>query len=154
MVQWWTTHTSLRRLARWWRRPPVMIPLSGRVPGRASGPSRSRVDDGGGLQYVLWTSVSSLRVFSMKWIYRRKGNVRGWTRGPHHLVARPGGGPRHPMVRLPPGCSPSLLWTLSLCQVNRNFGFRFVQFREYFLCNFSETQKQQKTGTGTMASCK
>jgi hypothetical protein len=24
--------------------------------------------------------------------------------------------------------------------------FGFVQFREYFLCNFSETQKQQKTG--------
>jgi hypothetical protein len=32
----------------------VVIPLSGRVPGRASGPSRSRVDDGGGLQYVSW----------------------------------------------------------------------------------------------------
>jgi hypothetical protein len=28
----------------------------------------------------------------------------------------------------------------------RMFGFCFVQFREYFLCNFSETQKQQKTG--------
>jgi hypothetical protein len=26
------------------------------------------------------------------------------------------------------------------------FGFCFVQFREYFLCNFSETQKEQKTG--------
>jgi hypothetical protein len=26
------------------------------------------------------------------------------------------------------------------------FGFCFVQFREYFMCNFSETQKQQKTG--------
>jgi hypothetical protein len=26
------------------------------------------------------------------------------------------------------------------------FGFCSVQFREYFLCNFSETQKQQKTG--------
>jgi hypothetical protein len=26
------------------------------------------------------------------------------------------------------------------------FGFCFVQFREYFICNFSETQKQQKTG--------
>jgi hypothetical protein len=26
------------------------------------------------------------------------------------------------------------------------FGFCFVQFREYFLCNFSETQKQQKIG--------
>jgi hypothetical protein len=24
------------------------------------------------------------------------------------------------------------------------FGFCFVQFREYFLCNFFETQKQQK----------
>jgi hypothetical protein len=29
-----------------------VIPLSGRVPGRASLPSRSRIDDGGGLQYV------------------------------------------------------------------------------------------------------
>jgi hypothetical protein len=130
-----------------------MISLSGRVPRRSSGPSRSRVDDGGGLKYVLWKSVLALRVFSTKGIYRRKGNVKGWTRGPHHLVARPGGGPRHPMVRLPPGCPPSLLWTPSSCQVNRNFGFRFVQFREYFLCNFSETQKQQKTETGTMASC-
>jgi hypothetical protein len=26
------------------------------------------------------------------------------------------------------------------------FGFCFVQFQEYFLCNFFETQKQQKTG--------
>jgi hypothetical protein len=26
------------------------------------------------------------------------------------------------------------------------FGFCFVQFQEYFLCNFSEKQKQQKTG--------
>jgi hypothetical protein len=129
-----------------------MIPLFGRVPGRASRPSRSRDDDGGGLQYVSWKSVSSFRVFSMKGIYRRKGDVRRWTRGPHHLVARPGGGPRHPMVRLPPG-SLSLLWTPSSCQVNRNSGFHFIQFREYFLCNFSETQKQQKTGTGTVASC-
>jgi hypothetical protein len=29
-----------------------MISLSGRVSGKASGPSRSRDDDGGGLQYV------------------------------------------------------------------------------------------------------
>jgi hypothetical protein len=67
-----------------------MIPLSGRVPGRASGPSRSRDDDGGGLQYVSWKSVCTLRVFPSKGIYRRKGDVRGWTRGPHHLVAWPG----------------------------------------------------------------
>jgi hypothetical protein len=30
----------------------VAIPLSGRVPGRASGPSQSRVDDGGGSRCV------------------------------------------------------------------------------------------------------
>jgi hypothetical protein len=29
---------------------------------------------------------------------------------------------------------------------NRSFNFYFVQFREYFLCSFSTTQKQQKTG--------
>jgi hypothetical protein len=122
----------------------VTIPLSGRVPGRASGPSRSWVDEGSGLQYVSWKSVQAFRVFSEKRIYRRKGDVRGWTRGPHHLVAQPGGGPRYPMVRLPPGCSSSLLWTPSLCQVNRSFGFCFVQFREYFLCNFSKTQNSRK----------
>jgi hypothetical protein len=130
-----------------------MIPLFGRVPRRASGPSRFRDNDGGGLQYVLRKSVSSFRVFSMKGICRRNGDIRRWTRGPHHLVARPGGGSRHPMGRLPPGCSPSLLWTPSSCQVNRNFGFRFIQFREYILCNFCETRKQQKTGTVTVASC-
>jgi hypothetical protein len=31
-----------------------VISLSDKVPERASGHSRSRVDDGGGLQYVLW----------------------------------------------------------------------------------------------------
>jgi hypothetical protein len=31
------------------------------------------------------------------------------------------------------------------------FGFYFVQFREYFLCNFFETQKQQKTGNWKLA---
>jgi hypothetical protein len=29
---------------------------------------------------------------------------------------------------------------------NRSFCFCFVQFQEYFLCSFSKTQKQQKTG--------
>jgi hypothetical protein len=64
-----------------------MIPLSGRVPGRASGPSQSRDDDGGGLHYVSWKSVRPLKVFLLKEICRRKGDVKGWTRGPKHLVA-------------------------------------------------------------------
>ena len=34
---------------------------------------------------------------------------------------------------------------------NKTLGFCPVQFREYLLYNFSEIQKQQKTGTGTAA---
>jgi hypothetical protein len=44
----------------------MMILLSGRVPGRASGPSRTRVNDGGGLQYFSWMEVQAFRVFLMK----------------------------------------------------------------------------------------
>jgi hypothetical protein len=122
----------------------VVIPLSGRVSGRASGPSRSRVDDGGVLQYVFWKRVRAPRVFPLRGLNRRKGDVKGWTRRSHPLVARPRPGTRHHMVWLAPGSSPALLWTLSSCQVIRDFNFCFIQFREYFLCNFSETQKQQK----------
>jgi hypothetical protein len=80
-----------------------VIPLSGRVPGRASGSSRSRVDDSGGLQYVFWKTDRVLRVFPSRRIYRRKGGVRRWARWPHHLVAWARDRPRHPMVRLPAG---------------------------------------------------
>jgi hypothetical protein len=93
-----------------------------------------------------------LRVFPAEGIYRRKGDVRGSLGGPHHRVARPGVDPRHHLVWPPPGSSPSLLWTPPSCQQNRNFAFRFVQLQEYFLYNFSEIQKQQKIGTGTVAS--
>jgi hypothetical protein len=41
-------------------------------------------------------------------------------------------------LRLPFGPRPS-------SGQNRSFGLRFVQFREYFLCSFSETLKRQKT---------
>jgi hypothetical protein len=82
-----------------------------------------------------------LRVFSSRRIYRRKGDVRRWTRGPHHAPARPRGGPRNGGVWLPSAPPPSLLWTPSRVRKNWNFGFCFVQFRKYFLCNFSETQK-------------
>jgi hypothetical protein len=37
-----------------------VIPLSGRVPRRASGPSRSRIDDDGGLQYVFGKLIGCL----------------------------------------------------------------------------------------------
>jgi hypothetical protein len=60
----------------------VVIPLSGRVPGRASGTSRSRVDDGGGLQYVSWKID---RVFR----FSRRGEYIGGR-------AASGGGPGGP----------------------------------------------------------
>jgi hypothetical protein len=40
--------------------------LSGRMPGRASRPSWTRVDNGDGLQYFLWMEAWALRVFSVK----------------------------------------------------------------------------------------
>jgi hypothetical protein len=123
-----------------------VIPLSGRMPGRASGPFRSRVNDGGSLKYVSWKIDLVFRVFMSRRIYRRKGGIRRWVRWPHHLVARPGARPCHPMVWSAPSSPLSLLWTLSHIGKNRNFGFYFVQFREYFLCSFSETQKLQKIG--------
>jgi hypothetical protein len=39
-----------------------------------------------------------------------------------------------------------LFGSLEASGKNKTFGFGFVQFREYFLCITSETQKQQKTG--------
>jgi hypothetical protein len=71
-----------------------VIPLSGRVPGRASGPSQSRVDDSDGLQYVSWKIDRGFRFFPSRRIHRRKGGVRRWTRAAHPLVARDGAWPR------------------------------------------------------------
>jgi hypothetical protein len=130
----------------------MMIPLSGREPGRASRPSQSRDNDGGGLQYVSWKSVRPLRIFPSKGIYRPKGDVRRWTRWSHHLVARPGGILRHPMVRLPLGPSPSLLWTPSSCQVNRTLAFVSSNSENISCVTFLKHKNSRKQGTGTVAS--
>jgi hypothetical protein len=45
------------------------------------------------------------------------------------------------MVWLALGSPPSLLWTPSRVGKNSKFGFCFVQFQEYYMCSFSETQK-------------
>jgi hypothetical protein len=71
------------------------------------------------LQNFSWMEASWFRVFTSEAIYRRKGEVRGHPRGPHHVVARPEVGP------LPPGSSPSPLWTPSSWQQNRNLGASF-----------------------------
>jgi hypothetical protein len=86
-------------------------------------------------------------VFRREAFYRRRGVVRRRPGGSHHRGARPGAGPRPLMVRLAPG--PPLWLSFGLRYSfgkNKTSGTCFVQFREYFLCSFSETQKQQKTG--------
>jgi hypothetical protein len=90
-----------------------MIPLFGRVPGRASGPSRSQDDDSGGLQYVSWKSVCPLRVFLSKGIYRWKGDLRG---GPGSTP--PGGAARG---WLAPPYSTAALWPLSVSPLDSVF---------------------------------
>jgi hypothetical protein len=55
-----------------WRRPLVAIPFSGRVLGRASGPSRSRVNDGGGLWCVSRKLIGCLG-FSHRGVFIGEG---------------------------------------------------------------------------------
>jgi hypothetical protein len=44
------------------------------------------------LRNFSWMDADFFRVFVLEGLYRRKGDVRGWTRGPHHLVVQPEGG--------------------------------------------------------------
>jgi hypothetical protein len=68
------------------------------------------------LQNFLWIDADSFRVFAMETIYRRKGEVGGSPRGPHHSQARLEVGPHHGMVWPPPGSSLSPLWIPSSCR--------------------------------------
>jgi hypothetical protein len=94
----------------------------------------------------FWKINRVLRFFPSGGLYRRRGSVRD---GPGGLTHRGHGQGL--------GCAPSwwgwpqarlhLLFGVLEASFNIwTFGFCFVQFREYFLCNFSETQNQQKTG--------
>jgi hypothetical protein len=94
----------------------------------------------------------ALRVFSSRRIYRRKGDVRRWTRGPHHAPEWPGGVPRHA------GCGRPLA-SLRLC-----FGLRLVSGKigtsafvlsktENISCvTFLKHKNSRKQETSTVAS--
>jgi hypothetical protein len=58
----------------------VAIPLSDRVPGRASGPSRSRVNDGGGSRCVSGKLIGSLG-FSRRGVFIGEGAASEVDRG-------------------------------------------------------------------------
>jgi hypothetical protein len=128
-----------------------VIPLSGRVPGRASGPSRSRVDDGG-LQYVSRKIDRVSRFFPSRVIYRQKGGIRRWTRRPHPWWRGPGLG------RTALGCGQPLaprhlIFGLRLVS-GKIGGSAFVSSNsENISCvAFLKHENSRKQGTGTMAS--
>ena len=64
------------------KRPPVMIPLSGRVPGRASEPSRTRVDDDDDCRTFRGWRLGYLG-FSRRTKYIGEVAMLVETRGPH-----------------------------------------------------------------------
>jgi hypothetical protein len=97
------------------------------------------------LQNSFSKNTDWFRVFRQMALYRQRGGVRGGPGPPHHRATR-AKGVRHPMVRLPSGPLRLSFGPCPSSGKNRSFGLRFVQFREYFQCSFSETQKQQKTG--------
>jgi hypothetical protein len=79
--------------------------------------------------------------FSCRRDYIGGGAISEGTRGPTPGGGTTRGGPTPPggvATSWPP--SVSALDSVS-CRGNRNFGLCFVQFQEYFLCNFSKTQK-------------
>jgi hypothetical protein len=130
----------------------VVEKASGRVPGRAPGSSRSRDNDGGGLQYVSWKSDPSLRFFPSRGTYRRKGSVRRWASWPHPWWHGPGAG------RATLGCG----WLLApLCII---FGLREASVKiegldfvssnsENISCvTFLKHKNSRKQGTDTVAS--
>jgi hypothetical protein len=68
-----------------------MIPLSGRVPGRASEPSRTRVDDGGGYRTFRGWRLGHLGFSRGCEFIGGRARSMG-ARGPHHAAVQPEGG--------------------------------------------------------------
>jgi hypothetical protein len=129
-----------------------VILLFGRVPGRASGPSRSRVDDGGGLQYVSW-KIDRVLGFS------RRGEYIGGR-------AASGGGPGGPTTWWrDQGLGRATLWCgWPLAPIRLCFGLRLVSGKigtsafissnseNIFCVAFLKHKNSRKQGTGTVAS--
>jgi hypothetical protein len=62
-------------------------------------------------------NANSFRVFRREASYRRRGVVRGGPGWPHNGWARPGAGPRPPIVWPASGPSPAPVWSSSFVRV-------------------------------------
>jgi hypothetical protein len=98
------------------------------------------------LRNSFWKFADSLRVFRPEALYRRRGVVRGC----QGLLTHRGRGQGLGRAALVCGALVAPLYllfgSLEVSGKNKTSGTCFVQFQEYFLCSFSETQKQQKIG--------
>jgi hypothetical protein len=91
---------------------------------------------------VFWKSDRVFRFFPSGGLYRRRGSVISGP-GAHTIGRHRRGVGRAPWWCGRPVAPVRLLFGSLEALVNIwTSGFCFVQFREYFLCNFSETQKQ------------
>jgi hypothetical protein len=130
----------------------VAIPLSGRVSRRASRPSRSRVDDGGGSRCVSRKLIGSLG-FSRRgeYIGRREAS-EGGPPGLTPWVAWARGRPRRPRVNLASG---PLRLIFGLHEASGKIGgLAFVSSNsENISCvAFLKHKNSRKQGTVTVAS--
>jgi hypothetical protein len=129
-----------------------VILLSGRVPGRASRPSRSRVDDGGGLHYVSWKLIGALG-------FPHRGEYVGGR------AASEGGPGAHTIARRGQGVARAMAWCgCPLAPLHLCFGLHLMSGKigtsAFVLSNsenisyvaFSKTQNNRKQRTGTMVS--
>jgi hypothetical protein len=90
--------------------------------------------------------TDSPMVFHPEALYRRRGVIRRRTGAPHTRGAWPGAGPRPLCVWAASGPLRLSFGPLEASRKNKTSGTCFIQFREYFLCSFSKTQKQQNIG--------
>jgi hypothetical protein len=114
----------------------VVIPLSGRVPGRASGSSRSRVDDGGGSRYISGKVIGCLG-FSRRGVFIGEGAASEVDQGGLTTRGRGPGAGRAALWCGRPVAPLRLLFGSLEASVNFwMFGSCFVQFQEYFCVTF------------------
>jgi hypothetical protein len=131
----------------------VVIPLSGRVPRRGSGPSQSWVDDGGGSRCVSGKLIGYLG-FSCRGVFIGEGAASEVDQG--GLTHRGHG----PGQAAPPYCeagswlssvSSSVFW--KLCLISERSAFVSSNSENISYITFLKHKNSRKQGTGTVASC-
>jgi hypothetical protein len=121
------------------KKTSVAIPLSGRVPGRASGPSRS---SGRRRRRIAMCSgkVIGYLGFFQRGVFIGEGASSEVDRGDLTHRGR-GQGPGHAALVCGALVAPLqlLFGSLEASEKNKTSRTCFVEFREYFLCSTSET---------------